>query len=50
MQGRVEILNIGQWGLVCANGWDTQDAAVVCKEKELGSNGIATQIAYRLSG
>ena len=31
---------------MCANGWDTQDATVVCKEKELGSNGTATQIAY----
>ena len=44
--GRVEIYNNGQWGLVCANRWDTQDATVVCQEKELGSNGTATQIAY----
>ena len=32
--------------MVCANGWDTQDATVVCQEKNLGNNGTATQIAY----
>ena len=44
--GIVEILNNGWWGLVCVNGWDAQDATVVCQEKNLGNNGTATQIAY----
>ena len=44
--GRVEILNNGQWGLVCANGWDTRDAIVVCQEENLGNNGTAIQYAY----
>ena len=44
--GRVEILNNGQWGLVCADGWDTRDATIFCQEKTLGNNGTATQIAY----
>ena len=51
--GRVEILNNGQWTLVCANGWDTQDATdatVVCQEKNLGTNGTATQIANNQTG
>ena len=45
-KGRVEIYNNGQWGLVCADGWDTQDATVVCQEENLGSNGNAMQVAY----
>ena len=45
-KGIVEIFNNGKWGLVCADGWDTHDATVVCQEKNLGTNGIATQAAY----
>ena len=48
--GRVEILNNGQWGLVCANRWDTRDATVVCQEKNLGTNGTATQIVNNQTG
>ena len=44
--GRVEILNNEKWGLVCANGWDTDDAVVVCQEAKLGSVGTAIQYAY----
>ena len=44
--GRVEILNNGRWGLVCANGWDAYDAIVVCQEKILGNNGTAIQFPY----
>ena len=45
-KGRVEILNNGKWGLVCANSWDTCDAIVVCREEKLGNNGTALQSAY----
>ena len=44
--GRVEILNNGQWGAVCADQWDTHDAIVVCQEKRLGNNGTAIQYDY----
>ena len=44
--GRVEILNNGQWGLICANGWDSSDAFVVCQETELGVNGTAIEYHY----
>ena len=44
--GKVEILNNGEWGLICANGWDTVNAIVVCQEQKLGSNATATKIAY----
>lgn len=45
-KGRVEILNNGKWGFVCANGWDADDAIVVCLQTKLGSNATAIQYAY----
>ena len=44
--GRVQISNKGRQGLICSTGWDSRDAAVVCQEKNLGTNGTATQLAY----
>ena len=42
----MEVYHNGEWGIVCDNGWDLNDAQVLCNELGFGNAVAATRRAF----